>query len=748
MTGVMSPTPAWITSFFGGGNNLVWSDLESGRATDNWGPEVLAWIALLDRDENGVAVLPYLGADGDVVWYAVARSARAGRRLGEDIAGFVGASYGGFDGRPYLPDTADTPGQMLAEEFGAPMFRIAPEPRWTGSVRRSLGIYRTLLERRPSARRLAARSVGALRTRFDRALLVSNEEEATRLYEEILATGRLSLENRHYLKVRLLAGLGRWAAIAAEASWLRTLADLTLPPQVRAELLDALYRTHIDPVEDVRDVNAALEEFKGKLASFGRLFSTRQGLRQPRVVKAFLLHALLREQPQRAELEELLGLLPRTGVEAPFSDALRGFVDKRVPVAVPAGDAAADAAFDDFEYEHALRLYSGLPPTRKTVARMIQCAQMVGTADAASVALQSLSAISEMEATLPAPVRATIDGLRARVSPVAAAATTSIATAEPGTWLDWTRWIAAGAPGDEAIRVVEQQGSNWTVEQYGQRDAGNIFAQSLEDAAIVGPEIIQRALPHLYQAFVGDAEEAEAGWGSIYRALLSAVILAPVRSGDDLELARALAVLILETGLSEADYRTLARELTGMVRQDTAVNTFDWALDLAEVIATARAASPAEQMNLVVAVLEFARSRKHRLTRRQIEIVRALCADMEIPSEQYVNEPPEEDPDAQALTALAARSVAIYTLAETAGQRALQILTKLAPGVDVALNSDRVCTDKLAALARSAELFVFAWRSSKHAAYFCIKDHRPKEKRILMPAGKGTASIVRALLEA
>lgn len=66
------------------------------------------------------------------------------------------------------------------------------------------------------------------------------------------------------------------------------------------------------------------------------------------------------------------------------------------------------------------------------------------------------------------------------------------------------------------------------------------------------------------------------------------------------------------------------------------------------------------------------------------------------------------DPDAQAFGQPAARSIAIYTLAESAGQRALKILSKLVPGINVALSSDKACTDRLVSLARNAELFVSA----------------------------------------
>lgn len=744
--------PAWATSFFGGGNTLIWSDIQNGLAPDGWGAEILAWLAILDREEDGVALLPYLNADGSMIWYGVARSERAGRRLGEDIAGFVGATYGGFEGRPYVPDANDAPGIILAASLPRPMYRVAPGARWVASVRRAFGIYRSALERRPAARRLAARSVGALRTRFDRALLACNEEEAFRLYDEILATGRLSLENRHYLRVRLLAGLGRWTELAAEARLLRALADLTLPPQVRAELLDALYRTHIDPLEDAKNVGAALEEFRLKIAPFGRLFGMRQGLRSPRVVKAFLMHALQRELPDKGEIDELKSLLPTTAGDAPFADALRAFADARAPTPAPGDAAAADAAFDDLEYELALKLYSAIDPvTRRSAARIIQCAQTIGTADAARAALEVLAASPKTEATLPQSIRTIIDGLRQRVAPVSgtvSANAEAAPTQEPATWHDWANWVAAAAPAERARQVVEEHSADWPVEAYLQHDAAGALAQSLENAALAAPEIIQSAFTHLYQAFVGEREEPRAQLAPVYRALLSAILLAPGRSGDDLELARALAALVLEAGLSAPEYRVVIRELTGLIRQDSSVNTLDWALDLAEVIATNRAASPPDQMNLVIAVLEFVKGRIHRLGKRQIEIVRSLCADMDIVADQYVSGAPEEDPDEQAITALAARSIAIYTLAETAGQRALQILAKLAPGINVALNSDKVCTERLATLARNAEVFVFAWRSSKHAAFYCIKDHRPKDKRILMPPGKGTASIVRALLDA
>ena len=90
--------------------------------------------------------------------------------------------------------------------------------------------------------------------------------------------------------------------------------------------------------------------------------------------------------------------------------------------------------------------------------------------------------------------------------------------------------------------------------------------------------------------------------------------------------------------------------------------------------------------------------------------------------------------------------IGIYTLTETAGQRAKQLLQKLIPKSRIELNADGVATDRLKHLASSADVFVFAWRSSKHQAYYCAKAARAG-KDLILPPGKGMASIVRSVLD-
>jgi hypothetical protein len=79
---------------------------------------------------------------------------------------------------------------------------------------------------------------------------------------------------------------------------------------------------------------------------------------------------------------------------------------------------------------------------------------------------------------------------------------------------------------------------------------------------------------------------------------------------------------------------------------------------------------------------------------------------------------------------LEGKTIGIYTLAEAAGSRAKAALEKLFPGCKVVVNSDLVATPQLTSLAKSADMFVFAWKSSSHQAFYCVKDSLTKGEPI------------------
>jgi hypothetical protein len=132
----------------------------------------------------------------------------------------------------------------------------------------------------------------------------------------------------------------------------------------------------------------------------------------------------------------------------------------------------------------------------------------------------------------------------------------------------------------------------------------------------------------------------------------------------------------------------------------------------------------------------------------QRSLFKLLCSDLERTIPSFL--PELEGPaDEIATDALAGKMVAIYTLDESSGKRASDLIGMIYQDADIRVNHDHVGTEQLRHLARHADYFLMVTRSAKHAATNFIKDERPKEKRpVDYPSGKGSSSIISALRKA
>ena len=95
---------------------------------------------------------------------------------------------------------------------------------------------------------------------------------------------------------------------------------------------------------------------------------------------------------------------------------------------------------------------------------------------------------------------------------------------------------------------------------------------------------------------------------------------------------------------------------------------------------------------------------------------------------------------------LQGKTVALYTLTDSAARQAKSAIESLVPNVSVELSADHVCTSRLQNLAHKADLFVVATSSAKHAATDCIMRHRGKAP-LAYAAGRGFSSFIRAISE-
>jgi hypothetical protein len=176
------------------------------------------------------------------------------------------------------------------------------------------------------------------------------------------------------------------------------------------------------------------------------------------------------------------------------------------------------------------------------------------------------------------------------------------------------------------------------------------------------------------------------------------------------------------------------------------VFTLAWSLDLAELLAIHSCPDPEPRLRLVLYIIEQAQRIAHRLSPGDALVIEQLCRDFDMVCPSGIISKDESE-TSQVGTELSGKKVGIYTLIESAGQRAAKLLQVMCPTVRVEFNSDHECTKRLISLAQSADLFVFAWKSSKHQAFYCVKDHRDTTRPMIQAEGKGSSSILRAVLE-
>lgn len=120
----------------------------------------------------------------------------------------------------------------------------------------------------------------------------------------------VSAENRLYLEIRLAAAFERWNAIS-QHPLLPRLIHLQLPPETYGDVMEALYRAHAQAFEAGPTLEPLLDQFRTEIGVPALpLFKTRRTSRRPAVLKAFVLHELLQDEPQWAVCERFLKELP------------------------------------------------------------------------------------------------------------------------------------------------------------------------------------------------------------------------------------------------------------------------------------------------------------------------------------------------------------------------------------------------------------------------------------------------------
>jgi hypothetical protein len=318
-------------------------------------------------------------------------------------------------------------------------------------------------------------------------------------------------------------------------------------------------------------------------------------------------------------------------------------------------------------------------------------------------------------------------------------------TSAPG-WLEWARDVAAHRYEGKGIGLLIDSMPRWPIEDYLREPA-----RCAELAAIVGnadsksDSVFRDAFAQFVEFFVHRAPGPVRGFVPLYGMLIKMVAWNGGASADELELVAALGMSMFGAVPDKQTYTDAVDDLGEILGANGAAANIDWALNLAELLAVSASPDKEARLRFFVAVLELVRANSHRISVAQRRVLELLAQDY--CCENLLKGLPEPAIAAVAHVGAFAGLIAIYTLTEPAAHRAREVLRDIVPHAQIELTADTVATDRLRHLASKADVFVFAWRSSKHQAYFCIKEYRGKLP-LSLPPGKGSASIVQAVLAA
>ncbi|HZK90736.1 MAG TPA: protein DpdD, partial [Stellaceae bacterium] len=682
-------------------------------------------------------------------WYATTRGFDGGHELGAEINAWLGPAYlSVFE--TVDPCAADPVAEAMRSRTGGVVYRFSGSDQKSNQlIGERLAEVGALLKRRPATQRLTVRPVGSIRSDFERALLAQDAVEAEALIGELRETGRLNEENLRYIDVRLKAGLGLWPQIARDHWLIQTLSDLALPPQTLADLLEALYRTYVDDVEAGGDPTATLNSFELHIARrYPRLFASRRGIRVPRIIKSFVLFEQLQSPPNPQIIAGLLELLPESD---------RALFPERPPsaAATPAaatstvGDVQADEAFDDAQYDRALEFYLALPLSRKSISRLLSCVLLIGTDEAKGRLLAAIDGSDgAIVAELAPAIRKKLENLRSRSVEIADAPRLAPTLPE---WMVWAEQLYRGEDLAGAEEAVQQAATNWDLLAFAKdENLSKAFADIVGNLNGDAGAIVRRSVPQIFASFFPPGAAPLPATKPIGAMLFVLIAMDDVLSRTDLDLLAQLQGQLLAMGLSSGDYLSLVGDLADVQNRVSSYAYLPWSLDVCEVLAIAPSPSEAgrdARLRLFLQVLGQAQSFAHRLGPQDLLPIEFLARDYGVEADTISWLKPAQESNAAAqLPSLNGQTIGIYTLAEAAGSRAKAALEQMFPGCKIAVNSDLVCTPQLKSLAKASDMFIFAWKSSSHQAFYCVKDALVKGEPI-WAFGKGTASILRAVLD-
>lgn len=739
----MTPSPAdtFLAGFFGEGNDLSLAALADSA------PELAAWLderlARVRQDPASAHVLPRRAA-GKTKWYGLAHSARQLKELSKELEAFTVPAYAKVDRNTVLDD--DDPVDAAVIHFtGGHALVLEVLPGQQQQVRRALELLTNLDRSRPHRQLTVSRPLGRLLREYEMAVLAAAEDTSAELLQEIEQTGRLSAQNIVFLRIRRLAGLIRHSEILRMPE-LATVLVIRRPARVSASLLEAVYATELARFEADGDPDGALGHFtQVVLQKYPALFKSRHGLQTPEAVKSFMLYTLAVRPDDVKSRARLLASPDLSPAELQFLEGLARLVPPPAMPEATLADAISAARADNFDA--ALQIAVHQPKSVERAELLIRCAFEIDSIEAIRTAAEAVNSLGpeRRDALTSSRLYAT---LWAYISETLSGEATAPAIEVPASWSEWFRQAVEGSAVPNALQIAERAVVEWSAEDFIAEDGRAVAALLNRDIVPQAMRLVKDAFPHFLQFIERSADLAR------HRDLLDDITILLMSEDDlgvaDVQVVADLVGLLFEIGLTAERYRQIVEDLCALWERVDSPPYLDAGIDMLDVLVTHACPNPGAREAFFRKLIASFERWKRRIQPEQWTLLTQLASELRAPELVEAIRPADDRGyEASAIpdrSALAGKLVAIYTLTDAAAVRAADFVSRNFDDVVVEVSNDHVATDRLRALARAADVFVVATRSAKHAATGFIEAQRPPDKPIIYTAGKGSASLIRALL--
>ena len=310
-------------------------------------------------------------------------------------------------------------------------------------------------------------------------------------------------------------------------------------------------------------------------------------------------------------------------------------------------------------------------------------------------------------------------------------------------WLGWLKLANEPDVNSDVNSIIENNYKNWQVSDLFENDKKfRDFVSACEELLQSNPEIFQMHVAKISECFLEKVQIPAQKQIEIAKTLLICLALVEQKSKLDLDVISSITFVVFALNPNAFDYAEIIELLDEQRRVINSYVTVDWQLEICECLATNRVPSDdchdLRQEYFLNTCNDLQRY-AHRLSITQLRLLDFLSNDYDFLPGFVEEKLVDKTSDGLTETTLEGKVIAIYTLTESAGQRAKSFIEEMYPGVTVKLSTDKVYNKRLKGLSRSADIFLFTSKSNSHQAFYCVKDRTSTEP--VQVTGKGTSSI-------